>query len=233
MERCVGLGRKPEPTPPTRSVVEFANVAEDRIIALGAAAGFDRRRRVLPHHNDEEDQMRNFKVMLVLAVTFLTGAAVGVVVAKSRPVDSSLYVGQQPAAAASNLLELAMVQAGKGSWERIKVARVYYLSGDTAEGQAVFDQITSKQEDPSDLVRIGRVYEQAGEWDKAKEMFDKVLQAKPEDEDWLAEIGAYYNLHGEREHAEELFQRSFAEDSGNERNTSAIAGSYVGVHPEY
>ena len=177
--------------------------------------------------------MRSTKVTLALLVMFLAGATVGVVLAKSRPVDSGLYVGQQPADAASQLLELAMVQAGKGSWERIKVARVYYLSGNKAEGQAVFDQITAKQQDPSDLVRIGRVYEQAGEWDKAKEMFDKVLRAKPEDEDWLAEIGSYYNLHGEREHAEELFQRSFAADSGNERNTSNIAGSYVGVRPEF
>lgn len=177
--------------------------------------------------------MRSFKAIPVLLVTFLAAAAAGVVMAKSPPVDSSLYVGQAPATAASQLLELATVQAGKGSWERIKVARVYYLSGNKAEGQAVFDQITSGKQDPSDLIRIGRVYEQAGEWDKATEMFDKVLQAKPGDEDWLAEIGAYYNLHGEREHAEELFKRSFAEDSGNERNTSNIAGSYVGVRPEY
>ncbi len=176
--------------------------------------------------------MRSTKVTLALLVMFLAGATVGVVLAKSRPVDSGLYVGRQPADAASQLLELAMVQAGKGSWERIKVARVYYLSGNKTDGQAVFDQITARHQDPSDLVRIGRVYEQAGEWDKAKEMFDKVLRAKPEDEDWLAEIGSYYNLHGEREHAEELFQRSFAEDSGNERNTSNIAGSYIGVRPD-
>jgi len=176
--------------------------------------------------------MRRSTVTLIALVAFVLGAAAGVVWAK-KVVESSLYVGQPAEEAAANLLELAMVQAGKGSWERLRVARVYYLGGDRDEGRAIIDQITGAKPEASDWMRIGRIYEQAGEWDAAKEAFEKVLAAKPDDEDWLAEIGAYSNLHGEREQAEEYFRRSFAEDPGNERNTSNMAGSYLGVRPEF
>ena len=81
-----------------------------------------------------------------------------------------------------------------------------------------------------DWIRAGRTYYQAGEWDKAKSAFDKVIAMAPKDEDWQAEIGAYYNLQGDREKAEELFQRSFA--SGRSlNNVLNVAGSYVGVAP--
>jgi tetratricopeptide (TPR) repeat protein len=177
--------------------------------------------------------MRRSTITFIVLVAFALGAAAGVAWAKKKDVDAGLYVGVSADEAAANLLELAMVQAGKGSWERLRVARVYYLGGNEDEGQAIIDQITGDDPAISDWMRIGRIYEQADEWDRATEAFEKVLTAKPEDEDWLAEIGAYYNLRGEREQAEEYFRRSFAEDPGNERNTSNIAGSYIGIRPEF
>jgi tetratricopeptide (TPR) repeat protein len=91
--------------------------------------------------------------------------------------------------------------------------------------------VLNAKAEAGDWIRAGRLYYQAGEWDKAKSAFDKVVAMKPKDEDWLAEIGAYYNLQGDREKAEELFQRSFSLDPQSLNNLLTAAGSYVGVTP--
>lgn len=170
-------------------------------------------------------------IVLIAASTFVLGTAFGVAAAKKVGVDPSVYSGKKPKEAAAALLELARAQAEKGSWENIGVGRVYYLSGQKAEGQAIFDSVTGKKSEGGDWIRIGRVYWEAGEWDKAKAMFDKVLQANPKDEDWLAEIGAYYQLKGERAKAEELFTRSFKAEPAKLWNTLRAACSYLGIKP--
>lgn len=168
--------------------------------------------------------------ILLLAV-FTLGIAVGAAAAR-RGVDPALYQGKPAKEAAKALLDLARTQAGKGSWERIGVGRVYYLGGMKAEGQALFDQVTSKNPEPTDWWRIGRVYWEAGEWEKAKEAFEKALAKNPNDDKGLAELGAYYLLKGDRAKAEELFARSFAIESGEVWNTSMMAGAYLGVRPQ-
>jgi len=166
-------------------------------------------------------------------VAFFTLAlAVGLGAGKDEKVDASLFVAQSPEQAAENLLGKAMNQAGKGTWERIAVARVHFLAGETERGQQIIDGIPVEKRDASDWIRIGRVYWAAGDWDKAREAFDWVVEEKPKDEDWLAEIGAYYNLKGERAKAEQLFERSFEEDPDNLYNTLAVAGSYLGVEKQ-
>jgi tetratricopeptide (TPR) repeat protein len=173
--------------------------------------------------------MRSKWIAAVVA-TFVLGVSVGAWAAK-KGLDASVFAGKKPKEAASSLLEVARTQAGKGSWENIAVGRAYYLGGMKTEGQAIFDQVTSKKPEASDWIRIGRVYYQAGEWNKAKATFDKVLETSPKDAAWLAEIGAYYNLKGDRSKAEELFTRSLKEESGEVWNTVDIAGSYVGITP--
>lgn len=175
--------------------------------------------------------MSRLKSNGVVVGALILGLALGVAWAKNAKVESEMYVGKSPTEAAAALQALAEQQAGKGTWERIAVARVYFLSDQTAKGQAIFDAIAVDDE-PSDWIRMGRVYNEVGDWPKAKDAFDRVLAKKPKDEDWLAEIGAYYNLHGDREAAEEFFRRSFAEDAENHRNTSMVAGSYLGVQPD-
>src|SRR4029078_9340451 len=100
-------------------------------------------------------------------------------------------------------------------------------------GQAIFDSVlNSKKAEAGDYVRVARGYWEAGEWDKEKPMFDKVLVLEPTDVDWLAEIGAYYNLKADRAHAEELFAKSLAGDAANVYNVTKMAGSYLGVAPD-
>ena len=174
--------------------------------------------------------MRRTAIVMAMVTTFGLGLMLGVAWAK-KVVDESLYVGATPEAASSALLALAEEHAGRGSWERIRVARVYFLSGQPARGQAIFDEIIGTKVEASDWVRMGRVYHEVGDWESARGAFEKVIELEPDDEDWMVEIGAFYNLHGDRERAEELFRISFEDDPTNDRNLATAAGSYVGVEP--
>jgi hypothetical protein len=73
---------------------------------------------------------------LIAALLFVLGVAVGF--AARKGVDPATYRGKSNKEAAKALLKLAETQAGKGSWERIAVGRIYYLGGMKAEGQALF-----------------------------------------------------------------------------------------------
>lgn len=166
--------------------------------------------------------------VFVLATALVAGLAW----AKKKMFDPSLYVGQDPADAAAAFLEMAEVEADDGTWERIYVARAYFLADQPQRGQEIFDAIVAKEAEASDWIRMGRVYYEVGDWDRAREAFERVAAMKPKDEDWLAEIGAYYNLQGERDQAEEYFRRSLAEDPDNYRNATMMGGSYLGVVPD-
>ena len=170
---------------------------------------------------------RNITFLLV----FVLGIALGAFAAK-KGLDPSTYRGKSKKEAAQTLLSLARTQAGKGSWERVGVGRVYYLGGMKSEGQAIFDEVTSKKPEPSDWWRIGRVYWEANEWDKAREAFEKSLAKNPNDDKGLAELGAYYLIKGDRDKAEELFDRSFKIESGEVWSTAMAAGGYLGVAPQ-
>jgi tetratricopeptide (TPR) repeat protein len=171
------------------------------------------------------------KSVLVMAVILALGIGLGAFAAKKFD-GTTLYRGKSKQEAAKNLLELARKQAGKGSWERIAVGRLYYLGGMKAEGQAIFDEVTAKKPEGTDWWRIGRVYWEAGEWDKARESFEKSLAKNPNDDKGLAELGAYYLIKGDREKAEELFDKSMTIESSEMWNTSAMAAGYLGVKPQ-
>jgi tetratricopeptide (TPR) repeat protein len=173
--------------------------------------------------------MKN-KTALMLVLVFALGIAAGAFGKKGF--DTSLYHSKDKQEAGKALLAVAKQQAGKGSWERIGVARVYYLGGMKAEGQAIFDEITAKKPEPTDWWRIGRVYWEAGEWDKAQAAFEKSLTKNPNDDKGLAELGAYYLLKGDRAKAEELFDKSYSIEQGEVWNTGMIAGAYLGVKPQ-
>jgi tetratricopeptide (TPR) repeat protein len=167
---------------------------------------------------------------IILAV-LLCALGVTAGFAKGNKVDGSAYKGKSKQEAAKALLELAKVQAGKGSWERIAVGRIYYLGGMKAEGQAIFDTLLGGKHESSDVFRIARVYREAGEWSKAKPLFDQYAKENPKDDKGLAEIGSYYLLNGDRTAAEELFSRSFGLEP-ELWNTVSAAGAYLGIAPQ-
>ena len=175
--------------------------------------------------------MRRTHAVLILT-GFVVGVAVGVAASGSQKVDSMMYVDKSPKEATLGLLPVALSQAGNGSWENIAVGRVYYLMGDKAEGQGIFDRVIATKVKKDDWMRMGRVYVEAKEWDKAKAAFDKTLVLDPKDQGNLTEIGAWYNLHGDRRTAEQLFTRAFKSKPDEIWYTVNAAGSYVGVKPQ-
>lgn len=172
-------------------------------------------------------KLRTIAAATVLSISAGTTAAF----AAQPQVTPAQYRDQDKQAAARALLEVARAQAGKGSWERIAVARVYYLGGFKPEGQAIFDEVLANKPEESDLFRIARIYRQAGEWERAKALFERSLRENPKDSTGMAEVGAYYLLVGDRAAAEALFDRSFKRED-ELWATVAAAGSYLGVAPQ-
>ena len=169
--------------------------------------------------------LRSIATAALLLVSGISGAHAG------QKTDPSQYRAKENKQAARALLEVAKVQAGKGSWERIAVARIYYLGGFKPEGQAIFDDILADDPEGTDLFRIARVYREADEWERAKPLFERALRENPKDSTGMAEVGAYYLLLGDRAAAENLFDRSF-EREDELWSTVAAAGGYLGVAPQ-
>ena len=172
--------------------------------------------------------MKTRTAVAVATALFCAGIGIGWAATKNAP---SLYHGKSKEEAGLALVEAAKLQAGDGSWERIAIGRVLYLGGHKPEGQAVFDAMLAGKHEDSDEFRIARVYREAGEWSKAKPLFDRFVANNPKDEKGLAEVGALYLINGDRDGAERLFDRSFA-ISAEIWATVGAAGAYLGVVPE-
>jgi tetratricopeptide (TPR) repeat protein len=137
--------------------------------------------------------------------------------------------GKSPKEAAAAALAEAERLAGNGSWELIGVGRVYYLSGDKARGQALFDRVTGGKPKPSDWQRIGAVYAEAGENDRAMQCYDKVLALNPKDDTGRAEIGSWYIRIGQREKGEALLDEAMQRDSEDLWHYVRAAEAFLGV----
>jgi len=160
----------------------------------------------------------------------LCGMGVGFA-AKSGGMD--LMRGKPPKEAGLAALQQAEKLAGKGSWELLGVARVYYLSGDKATGQALIDRVLNGKPAPSDWQRTGEIYAEAGETAKAEEQFQKVLAADPKQKDdtGRAEIGAWYIRTGQRDKGEELLGQALARNPDENWHYVRAAEAYLGVPP--
>ena len=165
-------------------------------------------------------------------VVFVAGAGVGYSAEKEQKSTPQMYHAKANQDAAKELLAVAKIQAGKGSWEQIAVGRVYYLGGYKAEGQAIFDAILSGKHEDSDVFRIARVYSEAGEWAKAKPLFERYFQTTEDDGTGYAEVGALYVLGGDRPAGERMFDRSVAIEANDLWATLHMAGAYLNVRPQ-
>ena len=171
--------------------------------------------------------MKQGHVLTVAAVCLLLGFSLGLS-AKDNPAGGiGLFRGKPPQEAAQAALVEAERLAEGGSWELIGVGRVHYLSGDKAKGQALFDRVTGRKPEPSDWQRIGEVYAEAGENDKAEACFQKSL--RPKDDTGQSEIGAWYVRIGQREKGEELFAKALARNHDDMWHYVRAAEAYLGV----
>ena len=153
--------------------------------------------------------------------------------AKPKPkIDyKALYKGKKGDEAGKALLDAALKQAGD-NWEKLSIARIYYLSGNKTQGEAIIQKVTAAEADADDWLQIGHIYFQAGDWDKAEFAFNKVLQKQPDDTDYLTDIAAYYALHGDREKADALLNRVFGGKDVENGYLIKAGGAFLGVKPE-
>lgn len=173
--------------------------------------------------------MKKSGIAAVGALVFVLVMGTGM--AARGKLDVATYSGLSKPEAGKALLTEALAQAGKGSWERIAVGRVYVLAGMKAEGKAIFDGVLSGKHEPSDVLRIARAWREAGDWANAKPLFDRFVAENPKEDKDIAEIGAYYLLAGDRAHAEALYAKSFALTQ-EFWSTLAAAAGYLGVAPQ-
>lgn len=172
--------------------------------------------------------MRHGKVVAASALCLLLGFGLGLA-AKGTPAGVSLLRGKPAKEAGLAALNEAEHLAENGSWELIGIGRVYYLSGDKARGQALFDRITSRKPETSDWQRIGEVYAEAGEVQRAEECFQKVLAGNPKDDTGQSEVGAWYLRIGQRDKAEELFAKAMARNPDDVWHYIRAAEAYLEV----
>jgi tetratricopeptide (TPR) repeat protein len=131
------------------------------------------------------------------------------------------------------LLDGALQLAEDGSWERIAVGRAWYLGGDKAKGQQIFDSVTSSRKvEDSDWFRIGRVYAEAGEWGKAQAAFERAFAMNADDDSGMIEVGALANVNKDRERAEALFERAMKKNPREFWHWVGAGASYLGVRPQ-
>lgn len=141
----------------------------------------------------------------------------------------SLFRGKEPKEAAMAALGEAERLSENGSWELIGIGRVYYLSGDKARGQALFDKVTGRKAEGSDWQRIGDVYAEAGEKDKAETCFQKALSMSQKDDTGQSEIGSWYIRNGQRDKGEELYAKALARNPDDVWHYVRAAEAYLGV----
>jgi tetratricopeptide (TPR) repeat protein len=170
--------------------------------------------------------MRRSGVALVAAICLLLGFGLGLS-AKDRPSGAGVFRGKAPQDAGLAALAEAERLSENGSWELIGIGRVYYLSGDKAKGQALFDRI--RRPEASDWQRMGEVYAEAGETERAESCFQKAFSLNPKDDTGQSEVGAWYVRNGQREKGEELFGRALARNPDDVWHYVRAAEAYLGV----
>jgi len=170
---------------------------------------------------------------LYAVFAFALGATT-VLVAKTKVTfdPKAYYVGNEPKAASAALLTESEKLVGDDSWQRIAVGRVYYVSGDKAKGEALFQSVLSGAKvGKGDIYRIATAYAVAKDWDKAKPLFERAIALDPGDDTGIMKVACWYNLNGDRKRAEELFDRAFGKNPDEVWHYILAAGSYVGVQP--
>jgi tetratricopeptide (TPR) repeat protein len=177
--------------------------------------------------------MKRTTVVFLIVASLGAGAVAGYA-AKESGGGVAVFKGKPAKEGAHAALAEAEKLAGTGSWEQIGVGRVYYLSGDKAKGQAIFDRVLNAKPATSDYQRIAEVYADAHENDKADEYYQKVLAAdsKGKDDTAAAEIGAYYIRSGRRDKGEELFARALGKNPNENWHYVRAAEALLGIAPK-
>ncbi|MEW5764620.1 MAG: tetratricopeptide repeat protein [Acidobacteriota bacterium] len=140
-----------------------------------------------------------------------------------RPPIKALYEGKSAEAAAQALVDQALKISQNDPWVTLTAARVLYLGGNKAAGQALVDKLSGASLDGESLLVIAGMYAQAGEFDRAEPYLRRALV--DEDPDTVVQVAALYLAHGDRAKGEEALAKIFSRpDSDPETLLKAAAG---------
>jgi tetratricopeptide (TPR) repeat protein len=142
-------------------------------------------------------------VAVITAISLLLGVSIGFA-AKYKGAGIDVIRGKADKEAGLAALSEAERLANGGSWELIAIGRIYYLTGEKSRGEALFDSATSRKPGGADFERIGNVYAEAGENDKATASFEKMFALDPSDDSNQAVLGAWYIRIGQHDRGEAL-----------------------------
>ena len=173
--------------------------------------------------------MRHSLVAVIAASSLVLGVGIGFA-AKYQGAGIDVIRNKPDKDAALAALMEAEHVANGGSWELTAVGRVYYLSGQKAQGQALFDHATTgRKPDGADYERIAEVYAEAGENDRATESYEKMLALDPKDDSSQAVVGAWYIRIGQREKGEALLAQAMQRRRNSPWYYVRAAESLLGV----
>jgi tetratricopeptide (TPR) repeat protein len=139
--------------------------------------------------------------------------------------------GKPPREAALSALGIAETLAKDGTWERLGIARVYYLGLDKARGQELIDKVMAGKIKGSDYQRVGQIYAEAGENERAEQLFTQALALDAKDDTGQAEIGAWYIRRGQREKGEQLLAQAFGRNPNEVWHYLRVAEAYMNLSP--
>ncbi len=91
---------------------------------------------------------------------------------------------------------------------------------------------SGKKVEDSDRFRLGRVYADASEWDKAQVVFDRTLAMNTGDDSGMIEFGALANVNNDRAKAEALFEKAMRKKPREFWHWVGAGASYLGVRPQ-
>jgi tetratricopeptide (TPR) repeat protein len=151
--------------------------------------------------------MKPSLVAIIASISLMLGVSIGFA-AKYQGAGIDVIRGKSDKDAGLAALAEAEHLAQGGTWELIAVGRVYYLIGEKARGQALFDFVTNRKPGGSDFERIADVYAEAGENDKATALYEKMLAIDPKDDSSQAEVAAWYIRTGSRAKGEALLAQA-------------------------
>ncbi len=174
--------------------------------------------------------MKPISVTAVAVTCLLLGASIGFA-ARYKGAGIEVIRGKSDKDAGYAALTEAEHLANGGSWELIAVGRVYYLTGEKARGQALFDSVANGKAGGTDLERIADVYAEAGENGKASAAYEKMLALDPKDDSSQALVGAWYMRTGQREKGEALLERALQRRPGAAEYYVRAAEGLLGVPP--
>ena len=164
----------------------------------------------------------------VVFASLALGLCIGLA-AKDKFPGIDLIRSKPPKEAGLAALQEAERLAGNGSWELISVARVYYLSGDHAKGQALIERALSHKPKATDFQRVAEVYAAAGDHGEAENYFERALAADPKDDTGQSEIGAWYIRNGQRAKGEELLAKALTKNPDDVWHYIRASEAFLGV----